>query len=396
VANGYHFEQIMRNIFCAAVLLIVLYLTANAANTASAQPAAIVAPPAQRVLNRSFPSVFMAWNHPAENLKGQDQYANICRHDLIWVGPEFFGLKFVGPYRQLSTEFDPDSIEAARKLRAKLMVMNPNLIILVELRHHDVTTAQLPADSRWFLRKNGQLIPKKQNPNYFLLDEGNPDLQAQVAKQAKAVMDSEAADGIMLDWWQDDTAHLNMIKKIRSVIGQDALIIGNVNDRQTPLTAAYLNGYFMEGFRSKTVADWNRLAATVEFGQQNLKPPRLICLETWNHAPEEPESLMRATTTISLTLSDGCCLFSLDSQHRHNWHDFWNKSLGKPTAKGTHESDGSCRREFDNGTVVYNPMGNRPVTVKFAAPHQRLSIKETGQSFIVPPEDGDIFLTPKN
>jgi putative glycosyl hydrolase-like family 15 (GHL15) protein len=392
MGNSYHFNQIMRNIFFAAVLLVVLNLAADAADNASTQPAAIVAPVAQRVANRTFPSVFMAWNHFAENLKGEDQYTDVCRHDLIWAGPEYFGLKFVGPYHQLSTEFTPKSIQVALKLRAKLLAINPNLIMLVELRHHDVTTTQLPADSPWFLRKNGQLIPKKQNPNYFLLDEGNPDLQAQVAKQAMAVMDSGAVDGIMLDWWLDDTAHLNMIKKIRSVIGEDALIIGNVNDRQTPMTAAYLNGYFMEGYRSKTVADWNRLAATVEFGQQNLKQPRLVCLETWNHGPEEPESLMRATTTMSLTLSDGYCLFSLDSQHRHDWYDFWNKSLGKPTAKGTHESDGSCRREFDYGTVVYNPMGNGPVTVKFAAPHQRLSTKETGQSFTVPPEDGDIFL----
>jgi hypothetical protein len=383
----------MRKPFGITLLLLALASFIKADQNPSAISAtAAIASPAQRVANRTFPSVFMAWNHPAKNLKGEDPYANICRHDLIWVGPEFFGLKFVGPYRQLSTEFDPDSIEAARKLRAKLMAMNPNLIILVELRHHDVTTTQLPADSPWFLRKDGQLIPKKQNPNYFLLDEGNPDLQAQVAKQAKAVMDSGAADGIMLDWWKDDTAHLNMIKKIRAAIGEEALVIGNVNDRQTPMTAAYLNGYFMEGYRSKTAADWDRLAATVEFGQRNLKHPRLVCLETWNHGPEEPESLMRATTTMSLTLSDGYCLFSLNSNHEHNWYDSWNKSLGKPTAKGTHETDGSCRREFDNGTVVYNPMGNRPVTVKFAAPHQRLSTKEIGESFTVVAEDGDIFL----
>jgi hypothetical protein len=68
--------------------------------------------------------------------------------------------------------------------------------------------------------------------------------------------------------------------------------------------------------------------------------------------------------------------------------------LGKPTAKGTHASDGSDRREFDNGTVVYNPMGNVPVKVNFATPRERLSTKETGKTFIVAPEDGDIFLIP--
>jgi hypothetical protein len=78
----------------------------------------------------------------------------------------------------------------------------------------------------------------------------------------------------------------------------------------------------------------------------------------------------------------------------HNWYDYWNKSLGKPTARGVHAVDGSCRREFDHGTVVYNPPGNRPVTVKFTAPHERLSTKETGTEFTVPAADGDIFLVP--
>jgi hypothetical protein len=379
---------------CRAALVLLLVNSAIEAQENTPTTAPTIPPPAQRIANRTFPSVFSAWNNPVENLKGEDKWVTLCRHDLVWAGPEFFGLKFVGQYRQLSTEFDPDSIEAARKLRAKLLTMNPNLIILVELRHHDVTMAQLPADSPWFQRKNGQLIPKKQNPNYFLLDEGNPDLQARVAKQAKAVMESGAVDGIMLDWWKDDTIHLNLIKKIRTAIGDKALIIGNVNDRQTPMTASYLNGYFMECYRSATAADWKRIADTVQFGQRNLREPRLVCLETWNHGPEDELSLMRATTTMSLTLSDGYCLFSLSSDHRHDWYDYWNKNLGKPTAKGTRAADGSYRREFDHGTVVFNPMGNMPVKVTFAAPRERLSTKEAGTTFTIPSEDGDTFLMP--
>jgi hypothetical protein len=49
---------------------------------------------------------------------------------------------------------------------------------------------------------------------------------------------------------------------------------------------------------------------------------------------------------------------SLGKPKLHNWYNFWNKSLGKPVAKGTADSDGTVRREFENGTAVYNPMGN--------------------------------------
>jgi len=246
-------------------------------------------------------------------LKGEDKYTTLCRHDLVFAAPEYFGLKFVGPYRQLATEFSPQSVQAAQKLRRQLLEKNPNLLMLAELRYHDVATSQLPEGSAWFERKEGALIAKSENTKYFLLDESNSEMQAQVARQARAVMETGALDGVMLDWWRDDADHLNLVRMVRAAVGDKGLIIVNTNDRPTP-------------------------------------------------------------------------------DHLHDWYGYWDKSLGKPTARGIHAADGSCRREFDHGTVVYNPLGNRPVTVKFAAPHVRLSTKETATAFTVPPEDGDIFM----
>jgi len=37
---------------------------------------------------------------------------------------------------------------------------------------------------------------------------------------------------------------------------EKALIIANANDRTTPQTAPYINGYFMECYRSRTAKDW--------------------------------------------------------------------------------------------------------------------------------------------
>ena len=49
-------------------------------------------------------------------------------------------------------------------------------------------------------------------------------------------------------------------------------------------------------------------------------------------------TLMRATTTLSLTLSDGYCLFAdpdplPTADHLHDWYPYWNKSLGKAVAE---------------------------------------------------------------
>lgn len=57
------------------------------------------------------------------------------------------------------------------------------------------------------------------------------------------------------------------------------------------------------------------------------------CVETWFHRSRDDVALMRAVTTLTLTHGNGCCLFSDPNplptrDHLHNWHAFWNKSLG--------------------------------------------------------------------
>ena len=125
-------------------------------------------------------------------------------------------------------------------------------------------------------------------------------------------------------------------------------------------------------YRSKTAEDWKRIADTLVWAEKNLRSPRVNCVETWFHKSRNDLNLMRATTTLALTLSNGYCLFSDPNplptpDHLHDWYPFWNKSLGRPVSEGAAAADGTVRREFDNGTVVYNPMGNRTVAVVFLA-----------------------------
>jgi hypothetical protein len=109
---------------------------------------------------------------------------------------------------------------------------------------------------------------------------------------------------------------------------------------------------------------------------------------------------MRATTTLALTHSDGYCLFSDPNplstpDHLHNWYPFSNRSLGKPVAKGIADSDGTMRREFENGTVVYNPMGNKAVSVTFPEERRSAASGKTAQSHQLESSDGDMFLKVK-
>lgn len=350
---------------------------------------------AERIAARQFPSVFQAWNR-ADNLKEEDKWTTLARHDLVFHAPDFFGLKWAGEFQGLATSFTKESQAAAPRTRKMLLGKNPNLVVLAELRYRDAHKSYLPESHAWWKRKDGKPVVGWEEGGYLVLDFSNPDYRRQVARQAKAVMDSGLFDGLMLDWWEDDEDRLALVQAIRMEIGDEALLLVNANDRKTPRTAAFVNGYFMECYKSKTVEDWKQIAQTLEWAESHLKEPHINCIETWFHKSRNDLHLMRATTALSLTLSDGYCLFSDPNplptpDHLHDWYEFWDRSLGRPKAKGRQREDGSFQREFDQGLAVYNPLGNKPVTVSFTTPHTAASTKKTAMTFTVSPGDGDLF-----
>jgi hypothetical protein len=353
-------------------------------------------PVAGRIANRAFPSVFQAWN-PADTLK-EDRVVTEARHDLIFHGERFFGLQWDNVRPGLATNFTTASIQAGLQRRRDLLRRNPNLILLVEIRYRDAHRSFLPDEHEWWRRDElGKIVPGWEEGGYLQLDFSNPQYREQVAMQCEAAVKSGVVDGVMLDWWEDDGNRLALVKAIRRRIGAAALIIVNSNDRPIPNSAAFVNGLFMECYRSKTPEDWKRIAETLAWAETNLRAPRINCLETWYHKSRADEHLMRATTALSLVLSDGYCLFSDPNplptpDHLHDWYPFWERRLGRVAATGVTRPDGAMTREFANGTAVYNPMGNQPVTITFAEPRSSRATGKRARVHTIAPCDGDLFL----
>ena len=355
------------------------------------------ASPESRIQRRTFPSVFQAWS-PADNLKAEGELAVVARHDLVFHAPEFFGLRWDHTYAGLATRFKAESIPLGRQKRESLLRLNPNIILLAEIRYRDAPPRFLPEDHVFWKRDQaGQKVLGWPEGQFYVLDFQNPAYRECVAAQARAAVDSGVVDGVFLDWWIDDADRLALVKAVRAAIGQTPLILVNANDRRSPLTAQYVNGFHMECYQSKTEQDWRRMEDALQWGTRNAREPRIMCLETWYERSRQDLNRMRATTALSLTLSDGYCLFSDPNDlpapdHLHDWYAFWNKSLGRPKAPGEKRADGSYLREFDNGTVIYNPMGNPRAPVRFEGPRRSLATGETRSDFVVDPLDGDIFL----
>ena len=82
----------------------------------------------------------------------------------------------------------------------------------------------------------------------------------------------------------------------------------------------------------------------------------------------------------------------LSGDHRHNWYPFWNKTLGKPISESMNKDNGMVVRGFENGTVVYNPMGNRSVDVVFREIRKSAATDISSERHKLSCPDGDIYL----
>ena len=352
---------------------------------------------ANRISQRSFPAVFQAWND-ATPTATTDATSMRALHDLVFLHPSAMGLNSTTTNEGMALEFAPADIAQAQKKRATLLAKNPQLILLAEIRYRDAPPGFLPDDAPWWKRDaDGKFVIGWPEGGYRLLDVAHVDWQAQVAKRAKAVMDTGVFDGVMLDWWTDDDSRLDLIRRIRDRIGKDALVLVNSNDKPIPQTAEYVNGLYMECYRTQSADDWKRISETLGWAEQKLRTPRVNCLETWFHQSRLDLHLMRAVTTLTLTQSDGYCLFADPNDlptpdHLHDWYAFWDKGLGRPLKPNMKRTDGGWQREFTSGTVVHNPAGGTNIIVHFDEPRQSRATRLTSTEHRIHANDGDIFL----
>ncbi|RKU33295.1 hypothetical protein C6499_01600 [Candidatus Poribacteria bacterium] len=375
----------------------------------------------ERIQNRSYPSIFQAWedilNRPS--LSYGDRLAH---HDLVW-SPEFElrfqrtsdGIQLVG------------NLNEARGRRDRLLEMNPNMIFILELSMRDAAPespfhkAVYDYDFSWIRDEAGN--PVEGWPGHFLLDFTHPGQQDIIVQQAVAVAQCGLYDGIFLDWWDEDNLVLGtgqkvdgyreneaeqrardtILQRIRAGVGDDFLIIVNTNRRKIPRTGWAINGTFMETGRDYdsgyTYDGLAEIESTLLWADENLREPRINCLEGWGIPTESPDSSrnlrwMRVFTTMSLTHSDGYVLYNGGIQHEHYWYDFWDADLGKPIgekAQPYENRDGIFIREFTKGWAVYNRSGK---TQEIRLPEQATGV-ESGlrrRLHVVPDLDGEIYL----
>ena len=232
-----------------------------------------------------------------------------------------------------------------------------------------------PEDSPWWLRdESGEILPAW---DQGLMNLNHPGWQQRIVDMAVAVDKCGLYDGIFIDGWAEPShaargqlpGQVAILKGIRQRVRDDFLIMVNTNYYESPASAPYINGLFMETVfpRNKhTPRDIDRrltkIENTLKWAEETVRKPRINALEG-RHYDEPLDSArntqwMRAMTTLSLTFSDGYSVFP--NQKGSHWYKFWDADLGRPVGETLQLYDsraGLYIREFTNGWAVYNHSG---------------------------------------
>ena len=300
---------------------------------------------------RNYPSIFQAWNG-IENRPDVDELHRLTLHDLAFAHPYTllrvaWDISEAQPYSGLATALNPSQLDTARQRKQELLSLNPNLLLLVEIRYRDARyvsrqneanvenwweVGYFPPDSPYWLRdSNGKpvigwgedtngdgKIDENDKVLGYLIDFTNPEMQDLMVKQAIALDTSGLFDGILLDWWNEDyatspvavddwsqtiltpeaelEARLAILRKIREQTTDDFLILVNANMRQVPKSAPDVNGLFMECYKPEhdkgyTLDQILQMEKTLLWAEQHLREPRINCLEGWRVVTDDMADL---------------------------------------------------------------------------------------------------------
>ena len=407
-------------------------------------------PTAERVENRTFPSIALPGSslvnikaNPIRWLTPSDDpdiyYEEATKHDLHHYA-HMFGLSWhltpTEPAYGLSTRLYANSdFEHVISEYQEYAQRNPNMLFLPEIRlHNHLDSDAFPSDSEFWLRgADGQILKNDVPWDEYTIDILNPEVQQLLIKRVVGIAECGLFDGVLFDAFvpyhvyvyneflgiateeEVVAAYITILKGIRARVRDDFLILVNRNEKKSPRYAEWINGAFMEinpehsgGFTYKKL---DEVEDALLWNEAHLREPRINVLQGEGVVEpiDGPNNLrwMRVFTTMSLTHSDGYCIFrapqEIDGyiQAVHIWYDFWDAPLGRPVGgaetKGQlyENREGLFIREFTNGWAVYNRSGQEQ-RIQLPERVSGVSSGITGLQHTLPDLDGEIYLKSTN
>ena len=220
-------------------------------------------------------------------------------------------------------------------------------------------------------------------------DYTNPEFHDYFAELV-AILNSDV-DGILLDWWHDNHYEINsksavakarkqIAQHVREKMGDDFLLVGNVNWDKDTATIENLNGVFLElykpHFNAYTSIEIDTMVDVLTYYENELQYPKLIAFEPWRVSqqsksnsksltedrltPENQKFAKLFATILNVHTSNGYYLYAdsnddtEDGDHGHAWYSFYDLDIGKPTSKGVEVANRIGVRKYEKGLLGYN------------------------------------------
>ena len=202
---------------------------------------------------------------------------------------------------------------------------------------------------------------------------------------------SSHLDGIMLDWWhkkhpvpwrgrQLEKAMERIALALRAKLGEEFILLGNVNWKKYPKLTRHLNGVFLELWKSNNGAyscnEIAKMEKLIKFHDKILLPPKIIAFEPWRvtnrklvsppeisadrNSPENQRYARLFSAMSTVIASNGYILYADnntdfgDGDHHHFYYDVFRVDLGKPTSGPLTIKAGISVKQFERGYVAFN------------------------------------------
>ena len=313
-------------------------------------------PLAPRIENRNFPSLITGWS----------DISTWSSYDLIFCCPPFdTAHRDTAKGFQIRTHHS--SWDGPLSVRDAYLQKNPTMVFLTGISVIWNILDRFPEDSPFWLRdENGEIMPAW---DMGLMNLNHPGWQQWVIDRAVAIDRCGLYDGIFIDGWAEYATKRNgtfpgqiaILKGIRERVRDNFLIMVNTNAHESPASAEYINGLFMETVfpyheRRPDVLErrLTKIENTLKWAESTVREPRINALEgrhDYNEPLDSPRNTqwMRAITTLSLTFSNGYSVFP--NQKGKHWYNSSDADLGRPvgnTLQLYEDRPGLYIREFTN------------------------------------------------
>ena len=305
---------------------------------------------------------------------------------------EKLGLRWSSAFPGEATGLTPDSVDQARRWRADLMRSNPRAIVLADVAVEEAPVDYLPISSPlWRRAPNGHVDTTMTDTGIRgHLKFDRPAFRKLTQKRTTALMETGVVDGVALRAWSGDSPpHLALVQAVRRGVGRSGVIVLESGVGTPALCAPYVNGLIVvDDGKGRPV--WPQFAEISTWAREHIRKPGFTVLEAFASHDRARLYEMRMATTLALVFGDGFVTFA-DSTG-HDWYDFWAQDLGRPL-RPAYRKDGAYRREFENGTAVFNPPTNKAVVLDFLSNETSMAKSLSATRISVQPGDGDIALS---